>query len=104
MLVPEFSQFGGAKTYFINLLHYYAKNQFEVHICLRKDQQTDDVMELVKKLGMTVETIHSRDEMGALINSHIRWAIDLYAKWIFKFLLVAFIIMAALTIFQKIMP
>ncbi|MDP2217462.1 MAG: glycosyltransferase family 4 protein [Methanolobus sp.] len=62
LLVPEFSSFGGTRSYFKALLKLYSSQNYEVVIALCKYQLDDDIKSLLKQYKYKVYLIPSREE------------------------------------------
>jgi glycosyltransferase involved in cell wall biosynthesis len=62
LLVPEFSSFGGTRSYFKYLLNFYTSQNYEVVIALCDYQLDDDIKSLLKQYNYKVYIIPSREE------------------------------------------
>lgn len=62
LLVPEFSSFGGTRSYFKSLLKLYSSQNYEVAIALCKYQLDDEIKSLLKQCDYKFYLIPSREE------------------------------------------
>ena len=60
LLVSQFGQFGGAKTYFIELLKYYSEQLFDVTACIYLEGQHEDVINIIDDLGISCHIMKKR--------------------------------------------
>jgi glycosyltransferase involved in cell wall biosynthesis len=62
LLVPEFSSFGGTRSYFKYLLNFYSSQNYDVVIALCDYQLDDDIKSLLERYNYEVYIIPSREE------------------------------------------
>ena len=60
LLVPEFSLFGGTRSYFIYLLKFYSSQKYDVAIALSKYQLDNEIKSLLKHYKYRVYIIRER--------------------------------------------
>jgi glycosyltransferase involved in cell wall biosynthesis len=60
LLVPEFSSFGGTRSYFIYLLKFYSSQSYDVAIALSKYQLDNEIKSLLKHYNYRVYFIRER--------------------------------------------
>ena len=60
LLVPEFSSFGGTRSYFIHLLKFYSSQNYDVAITLSKYQLDNEIESLLKHYKYRVYFIRER--------------------------------------------
>ena len=60
LLVPEFSSFGGTRSYFIYLLKFYSSQSYDVAIALSKYQLDNEIKSLLKHYKCRVYIIRER--------------------------------------------
>lgn len=60
LLVPEFSSFGGTRSYFIELLKFYSSQNYDVSIVLSRYQLDDEIKLLVKNYKYRIHIIPER--------------------------------------------
>lgn len=60
LLVPQFANFGGAKTYCEELLKFYANQNYDVTVCIPMAYQSIGILNLIKVLGFSYYTINNR--------------------------------------------
>lgn len=62
ILIPSFSRFGGTRTYFKNLLRFYAKEKVDLIVALTVVQMDDGGAELVNSYGFKFQKIPERSK------------------------------------------
>jgi glycosyltransferase involved in cell wall biosynthesis len=60
LLIAQFGTFGGARTYFEELLNFYADHHYKVFVCLSRDHNDNPVNDLIKDMGFTILQIGRR--------------------------------------------
>ncbi|MFZ4400851.1 MAG: glycosyltransferase family 4 protein [Bacteroidales bacterium] len=60
LLIAEYDQFGGAKTYFIDLLKFYRQKNFEVTVCISESEQDVKILQLINELKFHIIKIEKR--------------------------------------------
>lgn len=70
LLVPEFSSFGGTRSYFIYLLEFYSSLNYDVVIVLSKCQLDNEIKSLLKHYKYRVHIIR---ELGVGLERFLRY-------------------------------
>lgn len=60
LLVPEFSSFGGTRSYFIYLLRFYSSQNYDVAIALSRSQMDNKIKSLIENYKFRVHVIRER--------------------------------------------
>lgn len=60
LLVPEFSSFGGTRSYFIYLLEFYSSQYYDVVIAISKSQLDNKVKSFIEKYKCMIHIIRER--------------------------------------------
>ena len=65
LVIPEFSSFGGTRTYFTYLLDYYSRRGARVTVLLSHDQVDNDIAGLLERHGCRAVIGRLRPRAGA---------------------------------------